>query len=213
MQDGWDSSDKREKQGKQGNAKGKSVAVLAEKIFFSLRKKNIHQLPIFPAVAEIPFGIQIFQINPTAQGTLCTKLFRGERRAREALIFRAARRDRKRQFIISPPFCKQDTKKHKGRQGNKFGIRNESRPEGGGKENDMRGLTAFDHYRKLRLRIIECGMLHDEVARSIGRSEGYFSTRITGKKAWDQDDIRNLAKLLDIPPSEWMSFFFEEEAA
>lgn len=77
----------------------------------------------------------------------------------------------------------------------------------------MRGLTAFDHYRKLRLRIIECGMLHDEVARSIGRSEGYFSTRITGKKAWDQDDIRKLAKLLEIPPSEWMSYFFEEEAA
>ena len=77
----------------------------------------------------------------------------------------------------------------------------------------MRGLTAFDHYRKLRLRIIEFGMLHDEVARSIGRSEGYFSARITGKKAWDQDDIRNLAKLLDIPPSEWMSYFFEKEAA
>lgn len=76
----------------------------------------------------------------------------------------------------------------------------------------MRGLTAFDHYRKLRLRIIECGMLHDEVAQRIGRSDGYFSSRITGKKAWDQNDIRALAKLLDIPPREWMSYFFEEVA-
>ena len=77
----------------------------------------------------------------------------------------------------------------------------------------MRGLTAFDHYRKLRLRIIEMGMLHDEVAKRIDRSKGYFSERITGKKAWDQDDIRALAKLLDIPPSEWLSYFFEKEAA
>lgn len=76
----------------------------------------------------------------------------------------------------------------------------------------MRGLTAFDQYRKLRLKIIEKGYHHDEAAQLIGRSEGYFSSRITGKKAWDQDDIRRLADLLEIPPSEWMEYFFEREA-
>ena len=103
MQDGWDSGDKREKQGKQGNARGKPIAALAAKIFFSLWKKNIHQLPVFPAVAEIPFGIQIFQINPTAQGALCTKLFRGERRARgNAYLPGSAKRQKKTIHHKSP---------------------------------------------------------------------------------------------------------------
>lgn len=66
-------------------------------------------------------------------------------------------------------------------------------------------------FMKLRLRIMEKQMTHEYVAERIGRSATYLSTRMTGKDPFDTNDIRKLASLLEICPTDWLEYFFEIE--
>ncbi len=73
----------------------------------------------------------------------------------------------------------------------------------------MRGVMSVYHNKYLRMRIMEKEMLHGDVAKLLGRGTSYFSARMCGKKPWDTDDIKRLAEILDIPPCEWLKYFFE----
>lgn len=69
---------------------------------------------------------------------------------------------------------------------------------------------AYD-YRKLRGRIIEkYGTLKD-FAIDIGWSERTLSLKMNGKVFWKQPEISKATKLLEIPSSEVMEYFFTQK--
>lgn len=66
---------------------------------------------------------------------------------------------------------------------------------------------AFD-YRKLKGRIIEKYDSQRMFAEAMGLSTRSLSLKMTGKRAWKQEEIVKAYKILDIPASEISAYFF-----
>jgi hypothetical protein len=62
-------------------------------------------------------------------------------------------------------------------------------------------------YKKLRAKLVECGMSHREFSLLIHRCHAYVSQRMTGQKAWDSDDIYAACAVLGIPYCEIHLYF------
>ncbi len=45
------------------------------------------------------------------------------------------------------------------------------------------------------------------LGEKIGRSQKYISDRLTGKRAWDTNDVYAIMRLFDISPSEFPLYF------
>lgn len=60
---------------------------------------------------------------------------------------------------------------------------------------------------KLRGKLYVMEMGHGELGEALNRSSGYISLRMTGKMAWDMDDVYKICDLLQIPLNEIADYF------
>ncbi len=63
-------------------------------------------------------------------------------------------------------------------------------------------------YTRLRQRIVHLRLTQKSIARAIHLSAGHFCQKLQGKYAFKEDEIRQLTRLLNIPPEETASYFF-----
>lgn len=63
-------------------------------------------------------------------------------------------------------------------------------------------------YFKLKGRIIQKFGSQEQFAQHIKRSQVYVSHKLTGKTRFNQDSIKLWAEALEIPPTEYIDYFF-----
>jgi len=62
-------------------------------------------------------------------------------------------------------------------------------------------------YMELRCAMLRRGLGRHDVAKAIGRSDAYVTTRMHGHKPWSVDEMYGICRLLNIPQDQ-IAFYF-----
>ncbi len=63
-------------------------------------------------------------------------------------------------------------------------------------------------YNKLKGKITEKGLTRAEFAKAVGISEASLSLRMNNRREWTQDEMIEVAKILDFDVTELKDYFF-----
>ena len=64
-------------------------------------------------------------------------------------------------------------------------------------------------FNSLKALMYEMEVTQDELSKRMGRSGTYINRRFTAKEPFDTEDIKTIAKELNIPKAQWLDYFFE----
>lgn len=67
-------------------------------------------------------------------------------------------------------------------------------------------------FAKLKALMFEQEVTQADIAKAAGRSKTYIASRMTGREAFDLNDMRIIASLLDLPREKWLDYFMEDSA-
>lgn len=68
----------------------------------------------------------------------------------------------------------------------------------------------INHYKKLKIRMLEKGVRQIDLVPVIGRKICYISSRLNGKEPWNTEEIQAIGTLLEIPREQWFDYFIDE---
>lgn len=66
-------------------------------------------------------------------------------------------------------------------------------------------------YYSLRLKMFELGVTQEDLTEAVGHGKTYISRRLNGKESFNTDDIKAILTVLDVPVSDCVPYFFENE--
>ena len=67
-------------------------------------------------------------------------------------------------------------------------------------------------YIKLKVRMIEMGVTQKDLENIMNRSHTYITQRMNGRAPFDTSDMETIGKCLEIPQSEWLDYFYDEQS-
>lgn len=68
------------------------------------------------------------------------------------------------------------------------------------------------HFLPLKSRMVQFQYTQEQMAKRIGRSPDYLNMRMNGRAPFNMKDIETMGKILRIPKTEWMDYFYEGDA-
>lgn len=64
---------------------------------------------------------------------------------------------------------------------------------------------------KLKTRMFQMGVCQSDLEPIIGRKKAYIDTRMNGRSPWNTAKMKAIGEYLEIPRSQWLNYFMEED--
>lgn len=66
----------------------------------------------------------------------------------------------------------------------------------------------MEKFKRLRGKIIERGLTHQQMAKLMGINSSTFSAKINGQTDWTRSELLMMRSILDLTPNEFFAIFF-----